>query len=134
MSDERMKPPGVSIGALPGVLPGAMPAGFLAVLVACILALGACGGGEDTGDHSAANADASVASELVAESDDGVTDSNKKSYMVFADYMSETDSLPRLRFRDDGQVSLNDRCAVRQVKLNPKMQPAYVNGRPVGFC
>ena len=41
--------------------------------------------------------------------------------------------LPRVRF-GDGQVSLNDRCAVRRVKLNLRMPPAYVNGRPIGFC
>jgi len=52
----------------------------------------------------------------------------------FAEYVSPEDSLPRLRFFADGQVSINDRCPVRKVKLNPKMGAAYVNGRPVGFC
>lgn len=52
----------------------------------------------------------------------------------FAEYVSPEDSLPRLRFFADGQVSLNDRCPVRKVKLNPRMGAAYVNGRPVGFC
>jgi hypothetical protein len=33
-----------------------------------------------------------------------------------------------------GDVSVNDRCAVRQNKLNPKIEPVWVNGRPVGFC
>lgn len=58
----------------------------------------------------------------------------KPTYVVFAEYVNPEDSLPRLRFRADGQVSLNDRCPVRKVKLNPKMPPAYVNGRPIGFC
>ena len=44
-----------------------------------------------------------------------------------------TSDFPHLRFAD-GQVSLNDRCMVRQVKLNPRLPAIYVNGRPVGFC
>jgi hypothetical protein len=55
-------------------------------------------------------------------------------YVVFADYVNPQDSLPHLRYRTSGLVSINDRCAVRRVKLNPKMPPAWVNGRPVGFC
>ncbi len=46
---------------------------------------------------------------------------------------SEVDTLPRVRFAD-GQVSVNDRCMVRGVKLNRRMPPMYVNGQPVGFC
>lgn len=38
-----------------------------------------------------------------------------------------------LRFEDD-TISLNDRCPVRRARLNPKMPPVFVNGRPVGFC
>jgi hypothetical protein len=52
----------------------------------------------------------------------------------FAEFVSPEDSLPRLRFFADGQVSINDRCPVRKVKLNPRMGASYVNGRPVGFC
>lgn len=48
-------------------------------------------------------------------------------------YVQKGDSLPRIRFAD-GLVSLNDRCPVRKAKLNLKMPPVYVNGRPVGFC
>jgi hypothetical protein len=40
---------------------------------------------------------------------------------------------PRLKY-PDSLVSLNDRCAVRGAKLNPKVRPVYVNGLPVGFC
>jgi hypothetical protein len=58
----------------------------------------------------------------------------EKEYMVMGAYVNEEDSLPRLRYYDGEQVSLNDRCAVRHVKLNPKMPPIYVNGQPVGFC
>ena len=49
-------------------------------------------------------------------------------------YVPGTDEkFPRLRYAD-GQISLNDRCPVRHVKLNPKMPPVYVNGKPIGFC
>lgn len=51
-----------------------------------------------------------------------------------AEFVSPADTLPRLRYLADGLVTLNDRCPVRKVKLNPRMQAAYVNGRPVGFC
>lgn len=51
-----------------------------------------------------------------------------------ATFVTPTDSLPRLRYLADGLVTLNDRCPVRKVKLNPRMQAAYVNGRPIGFC
>ena len=40
---------------------------------------------------------------------------------------------PRLKYADSLE-SLNDRCIVRKAKLNPKMRPVYVNGKPVGFC
>ena len=47
---------------------------------------------------------------------------------------ADTDTLfPRLRF-GDGQISLNDRCIVTQKKLNRRLPPIYVNGRPIGFC
>jgi len=49
-------------------------------------------------------------------------------------FVTPTDSLPHLRFLADGLVTLNDRCPVRKVKLNPRMHAAYVNGRPIGFC
>ena len=57
-----------------------------------------------------------------------------KEYMVMGEFVNPEDTLPRVRYYEDGQVSLNDRCAVRKVKLNPKMPPIYVNGQPVGFC
>ncbi|MCP3918974.1 MAG: hypothetical protein GY711_25800 [bacterium] len=41
---------------------------------------------------------------------------------------------PLVRYKD-GQLSLNDSCAVlRGNKLNRRMPPAYVNGQPLGFC
>lgn len=52
----------------------------------------------------------------------------------FAEFVTPADSLPRLRFLADGKISLNDRCPVRKVRLNPRMGASYVNGRPVGFC
>ena len=40
---------------------------------------------------------------------------------------------PLLKYADS-LTSLNDRCAVRKAKLNPKVRPVYVNGQPIGFC
>jgi hypothetical protein len=54
--------------------------------------------------------------------------------VAFGEYASAGDSLPRVRYFEDGQLSINDRCAVRRVKLNPRVTPVWVNGRPVGFC
>jgi hypothetical protein len=52
----------------------------------------------------------------------------------FAEFVAPQDSLPHLRFLADGLITLNDRCPVRKVRLNPRMGASYVNGRPVGFC
>lgn len=52
----------------------------------------------------------------------------------FAEFVAPEDSLPHLRYLADGLVTLNDRCPVRKVRLNPRMGASYVNGRPVGFC
>jgi hypothetical protein len=57
-----------------------------------------------------------------------------KDYMVMGEYVNEQDSLPHLRYFEGQQVSVNNSCAVRHTKLNPKMPPIYVNGQPVGFC
>ncbi len=51
-----------------------------------------------------------------------------------AEIVTPADSLPYLRYLSDGQITLNNRCPVRKVKLNPRMGASYVNGRPVGFC
>ena len=41
---------------------------------------------------------------------------------------------PRVRYLD-GQVSLNESCAIRvENKLSRRIPPVYVNGRPLGFC
>lgn len=48
-------------------------------------------------------------------------------------YVDEESEFPRIRYAD-GLVSVNDRCPVRQRKLNTKLPPIYVNGLPVGFC
>lgn len=41
---------------------------------------------------------------------------------------------PRVRYLD-GQVSLNDSCAIRRgSKLNRRVPPIYINGQPIGFC
>ena len=60
-------------------------------------------------------------------------DSSKVEYEILAEYVEE-DSLSPLRYLADGQVTLNDRCPVRLVRLNRRMEPVWVNGRPVGFC
>jgi hypothetical protein len=47
---------------------------------------------------------------------------------------TEDPARPRLRYVD-GQVSLNQSCAIRLDRgLNPRVPPAYVNGQPIGFC
>jgi hypothetical protein len=33
-----------------------------------------------------------------------------------------------------GELSLNDRCPIRRDRLNPKVRPLFVNGKPLGFC
>jgi hypothetical protein len=56
-----------------------------------------------------------------------------RQHVVFGEYIQPEDSFPKVHYFE-GQVSLNDRCAVRRVRLNTKMPPVYVNGRPIGFC
>ena len=58
----------------------------------------------------------------------------EKEYVALGEFVNPEDTLPRVRYFDGGQVTINDRCAVRKVKLNPKMPAVYVNGQPVGFC
>lgn len=50
-------------------------------------------------------------------------------------YVPTSDPLhPRVHYVD-GQDSLNDSCIVLTGnKLSRRVPPAYVNGRPVGFC
>ncbi|MDH3199008.1 MAG: hypothetical protein OEO21_12295 [Candidatus Krumholzibacteria bacterium] len=57
-----------------------------------------------------------------------------RQFVPFGAYASQGDSLPRVRYFEDGQLSVNDRCAVRRTKLNPHVRPVWVNGHPVGFC
>lgn len=46
----------------------------------------------------------------------------------------EDPKLPWLRYLD-GQLSLSNSCGVLVGnKLNRRVPPMYVNGRPVGFC
>lgn len=40
---------------------------------------------------------------------------------------------PHLMF-EDSSLSINDRCPVRKVGLNRRLQALLVNGRPLGFC
>jgi hypothetical protein len=55
-------------------------------------------------------------------------------YAAVGELVQPADSFPLVRYFEGNLLSLNDRCAVRKVKLNPKMPPVYVNGRPIGFC
>jgi hypothetical protein len=57
-----------------------------------------------------------------------------REHVVFGEYITPEDSFPQVRYFESGLVSRNDRCAVRKVRLNVKMPPVYVNGRPIGFC
>ena len=54
--------------------------------------------------------------------------------VVYGEFIAPEDSLQRMRYFETGLVGMNDRCAVRKVRLNPKMPPVYVNGQPIGFC
>jgi hypothetical protein len=48
--------------------------------------------------------------------------------------LGEQPSFPRVRYLD-GQISLNESCAIRvENKLSRRIPPVYVNGRPIGFC
>jgi hypothetical protein len=71
---------------------------------------------------------------MASAQESGKKDEKKPKYKVLAQYVSPDDSLSQIRFLNDGQVSLNNQCPVRRVRLNIKMPAAYVNGRPVGFC
>jgi hypothetical protein len=55
-------------------------------------------------------------------------------YSAVGALVQPADSFPLVRYFEGEQLSLNDKCAVRKVRLNPKMPPVYVNGRPIGFC
>jgi hypothetical protein len=81
-----------------------------------------------------AQAERSGSSTAPAVAEPAVVAADTPTMPPLAEYVSPTDSLPRLRYLADGQVTINDRCPVRKVKLNPRMHAAYVNGRPVGFC
>jgi hypothetical protein len=50
-----------------------------------------------------------------------------------AGYVEPQGDRPHVRYGDAG-VSINDRCPVRQNKLNLRMAPLFVNGKAVGFC
>lgn len=50
-----------------------------------------------------------------------------------AAFVDSTAEYSPLRF-GNGQVTLNDRCPVRKVKLNRRLEPMLVNGQAIGFC
>lgn len=50
-----------------------------------------------------------------------------------AEVPGDQPDMPRLRY-DGGEMSVNDRCPVRHRKLNPAIEPLWINGKPLGFC
>jgi len=92
---------------------------LLSVLAVCILS--ACSGNqaENKTDEAA---------------EDKTAKPSTPSYVVLAEFTTPGDSLSPLRYFAGDQITLNDRCPVRKVTLNPKMGAAYVNGNPIGFC
>ena len=56
-----------------------------------------------------------------------------KGETVSKKYDSTLYAFPHL-LMSSGDLTVNDRCPVRRVRLNARIQPLFVNGRPVGFC
>ena len=54
--------------------------------------------------------------------------------IVLAEVVDPEAKFSPLRYLDRGLITLNDRCPVRELPLNPKMEAVMVNGRPIGFC
>lgn len=53
---------------------------------------------------------------------------------TFASVLVDTSAdYSHLRYAS-GELSINDRCPIRRNKLNPKVRPLFVNGKPMGFC
>ena len=71
---------------------------------------------------------------LAAEPAETKPDHPQPAVEPFAEFVTPSDSLPKLRYFADDKITLNDRCPVRRVRLNPKMGASYVNNQPVGFC
>jgi len=61
-------------------------------------------------------------------------DDKPQENMIQGEFVAPADSFPRVRYFESDKITLNDRCPVRKVPLNPKMTPVYVNGLPIGFC
>lgn len=54
--------------------------------------------------------------------------------IVLAELVDPETKFSPLRYLDSGLITLNDRCPVRELPLNPKIEAVLVNGRPIGFC
>ena len=102
-----------------------MRGNFLSFITLCGVAAlaAACSGGSESSETSSANSGGSHAHAAEAQ---------PMAMGPVGEYASD-DSLPKILFAD-GQLSLNDRCPVRNVKLNLYLDAMYVNGRPIGFC
>ncbi|NOT31237.1 MAG: hypothetical protein HOP15_12390 [Planctomycetes bacterium] len=80
-----------------------------------------------------------LSTETVARPDEAPAAAAKNGSCVLDDdgifyVLGAIPEFPRVRYRD-GQLSLNESCAIRlENKLNRKIPPMYVNGQPIGFC
>ncbi len=61
-------------------------------------------------------------------------DTMPQENMIQGEFVAPADSFPRVRYFESDKITLNGRCPVRKVPLNPKMTPVFVNGLPIGFC
>ena len=48
--------------------------------------------------------------------------------------LNEPADFAPVHYAELDQVSINDRCPVRHDPLSERVEPVYVNGRPLGFC
>ena len=56
-----------------------------------------------------------------------------KGETVSKKYDSTLYAFPHL-LMSGAELTVNNRCPVRRVRLNARVQPLFVNSRPVGFC
>jgi hypothetical protein len=100
------------------------PSGLLSVFV-----LGACAASPDARALFASEERLEVGAVPAAARGECRLDDDGVFYVL-----GEDPQHPRVRYRD-GQLSLNESCAIRAgSKLGRKIPPVYVNGRPIGFC
>ena len=64
----------------------------------------------------------------------GSADSAMGQRPILGEFVDEDAGRSAIRYFDTDAVSLNDVCPVTRDRLNPVIEPLYVNGRPIGFC